>query len=71
MSLNKIEQFLSPVKFLKTYRSYILNLDYLKDIEPYEKENYVANSRTKHNKEGYAKLKEVLMNLICSSPNFS
>lgn len=64
ITLSKIEQFLNPTKFIKTHRSYILNLDYLKNIEPYEKENFVAVLITNHkvqiSKAGYIKLKDAL-----------
>lgn len=64
MTLTKIEHFLSPSKFIKTHRSYILNLDYLKNIEPYEKDNFVAMLVSGHkvqvSKAGYIKLKAIL-----------
>lgn len=64
ITLSKVEQFLNPSKFVKTHRSYILNLDYLKNIEPYEKENFVAILESGHkvqvSKAGYVKLREIL-----------
>ena len=56
------EAHLDPTLFLRIHRSFILNINYLKDIELMEKETYRAILKNGKNlaisKTGYAKLKE-------------
>ena len=58
------EQSLPAGQFVRTHRSYIVNVQGITRIDPYEKENYLAILRTGQqvpvSKSGYGKLKEVL-----------
>ena len=56
--------FLDPQQFARVHRSYILNVNQVTRIEPYEKENHLAILRTGAkvpvSKTGYPKLKTAL-----------
>lgn len=58
------EQTLDPQQFARVHRSYMLNVNQVTRIEPYEKENHLAILRTGAkvpvSKTGYPKLKEAL-----------
>jgi two-component system LytT family response regulator len=58
------EQTLDPALFLRTHRSFIVNLSEITKLEPYEKDSYVIILRTGEkvpvSKSGLSKLKEVL-----------
>ncbi|MFI5134953.1 MAG: LytR/AlgR family response regulator transcription factor [Chitinophagales bacterium] len=58
------EQNLDGHIFVRTHRSYIVNVQQITRIDPYEKENHIAILKSgRHipvSKTGYAKLKEVL-----------
>jgi two-component system, LytTR family, response regulator len=58
------EKTLPPAQFVRTHRSYILNVKEITRIDPYEKENHLAilrsGGRVPVSKSGYAKLKTVL-----------
>lgn len=58
------ENTLPPEQFVRTHRSYILNVQEITRIDPYEKENHLAilrsGARIPVSKSGYGKLKEVL-----------
>jgi two-component system LytT family response regulator len=58
------EKILDDQQFVRTHRSYIVNVQLISRIDPYEKENYVAilkdGSQIAVSKKGYAKLKQVL-----------
>jgi len=58
------EQNLDGQIFVRTHRSYIVNVQQITRIDPYEKENHIAILKSgRHipvSKTGYAKLKEVL-----------
>jgi two-component system, LytTR family, response regulator len=58
------EKSLDPNVFVRTHRSFIVNVQQITRIDPYEKENYVAilknGSQVSVSKSGYAKLKTVL-----------
>ena len=58
------EQTLNPRQFVRTHRSYIINVHEITRIEPYEKESHLAilKSATKIpvSKAGYVKLRAVL-----------
>ena len=58
------EQTLDPNQFLRTHRSYIVNLSAITRLEPYEKDGYVIILKTGEkvpvSKNGLSKLKEVL-----------
>ena len=58
------EKSLDANVFVRTHRSYIVNVQQITRIDPYEKENYVAilknGALVAVSKSGYAKLKSVL-----------
>jgi len=58
------EQHLDPDKYLRVHRSYIANIELINQIEPYEKENYIAKlvdgSKVKVSANGYKRLREKL-----------
>jgi two-component system LytT family response regulator len=51
-------------QFVRTHRSYIVNIQEITRLEPYEKDNYIAVLHTglkvPVSKAGYLKLKQVL-----------
>jgi len=63
-TMNHFEQSLDPHQFVRTHRSFIVNVHMITRIDPYEKENHLAilRSGTKIpvSKSGYMKLKSVL-----------
>lgn len=63
-TMNFFEKSLDPASFVRTHRSYIVNIREITRIDPYEKEHYRAvlksNALIPVSKTGYAKLKEVL-----------
>lgn len=58
------ESSLPQDQFVRTHRSYIINVQEITRIDPYEKENHLAilrsGARIPVSKSGYGKLKEVL-----------
>lgn len=58
------EETLDPSKFLRTHRSYLINLEQLTRIEPLEKNTYIAilkdGKKIPVSRSGYLKLKEKL-----------
>lgn len=58
------EQLLDPQQFVRSHRSYILNIQQITRIDPYEKDSHVAILRTGTkipvSRGGYGKLKQVL-----------
>ncbi|UEG48923.1 LytTR family DNA-binding domain-containing protein [Ferruginibacter lapsinanis] len=58
------ESVLDPNSFIRIHRSYIVNVQLITRLDPYEKETYVAvlsnGKQLPVSKTGYAKLKEVL-----------
>jgi two-component system, LytTR family, response regulator len=58
------ESGLAPDKFVRLHRSYIVNVDEIKQIEPYEKESFIAilknDVKLKISKAGFKNLKEKL-----------
>jgi two-component system LytT family response regulator len=58
------EKSLDANVFVRTHRSYIVNVQQITRMDPYEKENYVAilknGAQVPVSKSGYAKLKSVL-----------
>jgi len=58
------EQSLDPALFVRSHRSYIVNVQQITRIDPYEKDNHVAvlrsGAKVPVSRSGYAKLKEVL-----------
>lgn len=63
-TMQYFEQTLDQRMFVRSHRSYIINVHHITRLEPYEKENYLAvlNSGLKIpvSKAGYTKLKQVL-----------
>jgi two-component system LytT family response regulator len=58
------EKILDDQQFVRTHRSYIVNIQMITRIDPYEKENYLAilkdGKQMPVSRSGYAKLKQVL-----------
>jgi len=58
------EKILDPHHFVRTHRSYILNVQQITRIDPYEKDSHIAllksGAKVPVSKTGYAKLKSVL-----------
>jgi two-component system LytT family response regulator len=63
-TMNFFEQVLDPAQFVRTHRSYILNIQQVTRIEPYEKDGHLCILQTGAqipvSKTGYTRLKEVL-----------
>ncbi|MFI5156494.1 MAG: LytR/AlgR family response regulator transcription factor [Chitinophagales bacterium] len=63
-TMNHFEQVLDPQQFVRTHRSYILNVQQITRIDPYEKDNHIAilksGAQVPVSKTGYTKLKSVL-----------
>jgi two-component system, LytTR family, response regulator len=63
-TMGHFEKSLDPDQFVRTHRSYMVNVQLVTRIDPYEKESYVALLKTGAqvpvSKAGYAKLKSVL-----------
>ncbi len=63
-TMSHFEQVLDPQQFVRGHRSYIVNVQQITRIDPYEKDNHVAILRTGAkvpvSRGGYGKLKAVL-----------
>jgi two-component system LytT family response regulator len=63
-TISSLEQSLDPARFLRVHRSYILNLDRLKKLEPYGKDSHVAiltdGTRLPVSRSGYTRLRTLL-----------
>ena len=63
-TMSHFEQVLDGQHFVRTHRSYILNIQQITRIDPYEKDNHLAilksGAKVPVSKTGYAKLKLVL-----------
>lgn len=63
-TMNFFEKTLDPQHFIRTHRSYILNISQITRIDPYEKDAHVAllkdGAKVPVSKSGYGKLKELL-----------
>lgn len=63
-TMGYFEATLPPQQFVRTHRSYMLNIQQITRIEPYEKENHLAilksGAQIPVSKNGYAKLRTVL-----------
>jgi len=63
-TMNYFEQVLEPALFVRTHRSYILNIQQVTRIDPYEKDSHLcilqSGAQVPVSKSGYAKLKAVL-----------
>jgi two-component system LytT family response regulator len=58
------EKALDPTQFVRTHRSYILNVQQVTRIDPYEKDSHLcilqSGAQVPVSKAGYVKLKAVL-----------
>jgi two-component system LytT family response regulator len=58
------ETHLEPSQFVRIHRSYIVNVNFVERLEPYDKDTYVAimteGQRLKISRTGYRKMKETL-----------
>ena len=63
-TMNHFERTLDPQQFVRSHRSYIVNIQQITRIDPYEKDSHVAVLRTgvkvPVSRSGYSKLREVL-----------
>ena len=63
-TISSLEQSLDPARFLRIHRSYILNLERLKKLEPYGKDTHVAiladGTRLPVSRSGYTRLRSIL-----------
>lgn len=63
-TMGHFEQVLDPQQFVRSHRSYIINIQQITRIDPYEKDNHVAvlkaGTQIPVSRSGYGKLKEVL-----------
>ncbi len=64
MTMKSLEEALDPAKFARVHRSYLINLNEITKIEPYERENYMVILRSGEkvpvSKTGYSRLRQVL-----------
>jgi two-component system, LytTR family, response regulator len=63
-TMNHFEQVLDPQHFVRSHRSYIVNVQQITRIDPYEKDNHVAvlrsGAKVPVSRGGYGKLRSVL-----------
>jgi two-component system LytT family response regulator len=63
-TMNHFEQVLDGQQFVRSHRSYIVSVQQITRIDPYEKDNHVAilrsGAKVPVSRSGYGKLKEVL-----------
>ncbi len=63
-TMNHFEQSLDGQQFVRTHRSYIVNVQQITRIDPYEKDSHIAilrsGAKVPVSRSGYGKLKEVL-----------
>lgn len=63
-TMNHFERSLDTEQFVRSHRSYIVNVQQITRIDPYEKDNHVAilrsGAKVPVSRNGYGKLKEVL-----------
>lgn len=64
MTMKSLEESLSPDQFARIHRSYMLNLNQITRIEPYERDSYLVflknGEKLPVSKTGYARLRQVL-----------
>ena len=62
--MNHFEQALDPTQFVRSHRSYIINLQQITRIDPYEKDSHVAvlrsGAKVPVSRTGYPKLRSIL-----------
>jgi two-component system LytT family response regulator len=63
-TMNHFEQTLDPHQFVRSHRSYIVNVQQITRIDPYEKDNHIAilrsGAKVPVSRNGYVKLRAVL-----------
>ena len=63
-TMSHFEQVLDPSQFVRSHRSYIVNLQQITRIDPYEKDNHIAilrsGAKVPVSRTGYPKLKAIL-----------
>jgi two-component system, LytTR family, response regulator len=63
-TMSHLEKILDPTQFVRSHRSYIINISQITRIDPYEKDNHVAilksGVKVPISRGGYGKVKEVL-----------
>lgn len=63
-TMSSFEQVLDAQQFVRSHRSYIVNVQFITRIDPYEKESYLAilksGEKVPVSKTGYVKLRKVL-----------
>jgi two-component system LytT family response regulator len=63
-TMNHFEKTLDPQQFVRSHRSYIVNVQQITRIDPYEKDNHIAilksGAKVPVSRNGYAKLRTVL-----------
>lgn len=64
MTMKSLEDALDPLKFVRVHRSYLLSLNEITKIEPYERDNYLvllrSGKKVPVSKTGYSRLRQVL-----------
>lgn len=64
MTMKSLEESLSPDQFARIHRSYMLNLNQITRIEPYERDSFLVflknGEKLPVSKTGYARLRQVL-----------
>lgn len=64
MTMKSLEESLDPSKFARVHRSFMVNLNEVTQIEPYERENFLVKLRNGEqvpvSKSGYSRLRQVL-----------
>lgn len=64
MTMKSLEEALDPSKFARVHRSFMVNLNEVTQIEPYERENFLVKLRNGKqvpvSKSGYSRLRQVL-----------
>ncbi|HEV8284677.1 MAG TPA: LytTR family transcriptional regulator DNA-binding domain-containing protein [Chitinophagaceae bacterium] len=63
-TMNHFEKTLDPQQFVRSHRSYIINVQQITRIDPYEKDNHIAilksGAKVPVSRNGYIKLRTVL-----------
>ena len=63
-TMNHFEQVLDPQQFVRTHRSFIINVSLISRIDPYEKDTHIvilqSGAKIPVSKSGYTKLKGIL-----------
>lgn len=64
MTMKSLEEALDPAKFVRVHRSYLINLNEITKIEPYERDNYLVmlrgGKKVPVSRTGYSRLRQVL-----------